>query len=99
VDLRLTLRTALRPPGDFRRVLALLREAESLAVVLDDARRRGQVSFLLSNYFYYIGAHDQAITAAQHALMLAAAGGAILLQAEANFYLGVSILARSFSLP
>src|SRR5205807_4970776 len=35
IDLRLALRTALRPLGDFERILATLCEAESLAVALD----------------------------------------------------------------
>ena len=46
IDLRLALRTALRPLGDFGRILAYLREAEALAEALDDPRRLGQVSAL-----------------------------------------------------
>ena len=46
IDLRLALRTALRPSGDFGRILACLREAEALAAALDDPRRLGQVSAL-----------------------------------------------------
>src|SRR5262245_21357180 len=59
IDLRLALRNALTPSGDLGRVLALLREAEVLAVALDDPRRLGQVSLFLSNYFYIMGAHEQ----------------------------------------
>jgi tetratricopeptide (TPR) repeat protein len=88
IDLRLALRTALQPSGDFGRILALLREAESLAEVLDDPRRLGQISRFLSNYFYSMGAHDQAIASAQRALILASAGGEEVLQALANRYLG-----------
>ena len=44
IDLRLALRTALLPSGDFGRVLATLREAEALATALDDPRRLGQTS-------------------------------------------------------
>ena len=40
IDLRLALRSALRPLGDLGHILASLREAEPL----DDARRLGQVS-------------------------------------------------------
>src|SRR5262249_15372746 len=68
VDLRLALRSVLRPLGDFGRILAALREAETLAVTLDDPRRLGQVSVFLSLHFYLTGAHDQAIAAAQRAL-------------------------------
>ena len=44
IDLRLALRTALRPLGDKGRMLAILHEAEALAGALDDSRRLGQVS-------------------------------------------------------
>jgi hypothetical protein len=39
INLRLGLRSALWPSGDLGRILAALREAESLAEVLDDPRR------------------------------------------------------------
>ena len=52
IDLRLALRSALLPSGDFGRILATLREAEALAEALDDPRRLGQVSVFLSFHFY-----------------------------------------------
>jgi class 3 adenylate cyclase len=58
IDLRLALRSALLPSGDFERILAYLREAEALAEHLDDPRRLGRVSDFLSNYFYLMGAYD-----------------------------------------
>jgi predicted ATPase/class 3 adenylate cyclase len=88
IDLRLTLRTALLPLGDLRRILACLREAEALAEALDDLRRLGQVSRFLSNYFYFIAEYDQAIAAAQRTLALATASGDVVLRAFANQYLG-----------
>ena len=51
IDLRLALRSALLPSGDFGRILAYLREAEALAAALDDPRRLGQVSLFLSRPF------------------------------------------------
>ena len=84
IDLRLALRTALRPLGDLGRILAYLREAEALAAALDDPRRLGQVSIFLSSYFLLMGAYDQAIAAAQRALALATAGGDVVLHALAN---------------
>src|SRR5262245_29602505 len=39
IDLRLALRSALTPSGDWRRILASLREAEALAEALNDLRR------------------------------------------------------------
>ena len=88
IDLRLALRNALFPSGDLGRILAYLREAEALAAALDDPRRMGQVSLFLSNCFRHLGEHDQAIAAAQRALAVATAGGEVVQQALASYYLG-----------
>src|SRR6516164_1840234 len=61
IDLRLALRSALRPLGALERILTCLREAEILAAALDDPRRLGQVSLFLSIHFRFIGRHDRAI--------------------------------------
>jgi tetratricopeptide (TPR) repeat protein len=76
------------PSGDLGRALAYLREAETLAAALDDPRRLGQVYAFLANYFYIMGAPDQAIAAGQHALALATASGEVVLQTIANYFLG-----------
>jgi tetratricopeptide (TPR) repeat protein len=88
IDLRLALRSALMPSGNSGRILAALREAEALATALDDPRRLAQVSVFLSIHFLLMGAYDQTIAAAQRALVLATAGGEVVLQALANLYLG-----------
>jgi tetratricopeptide (TPR) repeat protein len=88
IDLRLALRTALRPLGEFGRILGALHEAESLAVALDDHRRLGQVSLSLVVHFRMMGAHDQAIAAGQRALELATASGDVVLHTLANLRLG-----------
>ena len=88
IDLQLALRTALFPSGDLERILVCLREAEALAKTLDDPRRLGQVSGVLSRYFYAMGVYDQAIAAAQRTLALATAGGEVVLHALANLSLG-----------
>ena len=80
--------------GDSRRILAALREAETLAEALGDPNRLGQVSQLLSYQFYLMGAYDQAIVTAQRALALATAGGNTVLQAHVNEYIGVTYQAR-----
>jgi class 3 adenylate cyclase/DNA-binding winged helix-turn-helix (wHTH) protein/tetratricopeptide (TPR) repeat protein len=90
IALWLALHTALLPSGDPGRMLAVLREAETLAVALDDPRRLGQVSDSLSLHFYFMGAYDQAIVTAQRALALASASGDIVLHARANRHLGFS---------
>jgi predicted ATPase len=88
IDLRLALRSALSPSGDFERILAHLREAKAFAAAIEDPRRQAQVSGLLSAHFFFMGAHDQAMAAAQRALALATAGEDAILQALANRYLG-----------
>jgi hypothetical protein len=88
IDLRLALRSALRPLGDSGRILAYLCEAEVVAEALDDPRRLAQVSSFLSVHFYHRAVYDQAIAAAQRALALATAGGEVVLHALANFFLG-----------
>ena len=90
IALRLALRGALWPSGDFQRILAVLCEAEALAEPLDDPRQLGQISVFLSAYFYHSGAYDQAIAATQRALTLARASGDVVLHALANNYLGVA---------
>jgi tetratricopeptide (TPR) repeat protein len=88
IDLRLALRSALVPIGDLGRILALLREAEALAVALDDPRRLGWVSHWLARQLYFGSAHDQAIAEFQRALALATAGGDAVQHALANQDLG-----------
>src|SRR5207249_4255770 len=94
IDLRFALRTALLPSSDFGRILAYLREAEALAVALDDSRRLGQVSLFLSRHFLLMGAYDQVIAAAQRAFALATASGDVVLHALANYYPGLAYSAQ-----
>jgi tetratricopeptide (TPR) repeat protein len=88
IDLRLALRSALTPSGDLGRVLAYLREAETLAMALDDTRRLGQVSVALANCFWLKGVPDEAIAATQRALACATVGGDAGLHAVANIFHG-----------
>ena len=94
IDLRLALRTALSPSGNFERVLAYLHEAEALAIAINDAHRLGQVLLFLAQLVSLRGAYDQAIAAAQRALALATASGEGALSALANAALGGAAQAR-----
>jgi class 3 adenylate cyclase/tetratricopeptide (TPR) repeat protein len=87
IDLRLALRSAFLPSGDFGRILAYLREAEALATALDDPRRLAQVSRFLTDHFRLTGAYDQAIAAAQRTLALATVDGEVVRHAV-YWYLG-----------
>ena len=71
IDLRLDLRYALSPLGEYDRMLALLREAEVLAGALGDHRRRGLVSAFLTNFFTLRGNFDLAIEHGRDALAAA----------------------------
>ena len=86
--LLLALRSALGPIGDYRRMLAYLREAEALATALDDSRRLAQVLSYLSLHCCTSGEYEQALVAAQRALELSMASGEVVRQAEANQFLG-----------
>ena len=90
IDLRLSLRSAFLPSGDSGRILAYLREAEALAVAIDDHRRLGHISGFLSVHFRNMGAYEQSIAAAERSLALATAGGDTVGQALANLYLGAA---------
>jgi tetratricopeptide (TPR) repeat protein len=95
IDLRLALRNALFALDDSERILAYLREAETLAAALDDHRRLGRISGLLAVHFRSVGAYDQAIAAIQRTLALATADGDVALHALANQSLGSVYLAQS----
>jgi class 3 adenylate cyclase/tetratricopeptide (TPR) repeat protein len=89
IDLRLALRAALAPMGDYRRILSALHEAEALAEALDDPRRLARVCIFLSFDFCRRGLYDQAIVAARRAPALATASGEeVALQALAHHFLG-----------
>jgi tetratricopeptide (TPR) repeat protein len=61
-------------------------------VALDDQRRLGQIAGFLSVHFRNQGTYDQAIAAAQRALVVA--GGDVVLQALANLFLGAAYWAQ-----
>ena len=94
VDLRLALRSVLHPSADWGRILAYLREAESLAAALDDPGRLGQVLVFLSFHFRLMGAYDQAVAAGQRALALAMASDDVVLHGLANLHLGQAYQAQ-----
>jgi class 3 adenylate cyclase/tetratricopeptide (TPR) repeat protein len=94
IDLRLTLRSALLPSADSGRILVYLREAEALAVAIDDHRRLGHISGFLSAHFRNMGAYGEALASAQRALALATASGDDVVRALANLYLGAAYWAQ-----
>jgi predicted ATPase len=88
IDLRLDLNSPLFRLGELGRMLACLREAETLAAALDDRYRLGQISSQLSFYHWLIGDHERAVEACQRALGIAAALQDVPLQVETKHTLG-----------
>jgi tetratricopeptide (TPR) repeat protein len=89
IDLRIELRGALYPLGEYERVFDLMREAETLAESLGDHRRLGRVYGILSNYWFVrMGRHDKAIAFCQRALALTRTSGDFVLQVSPNYLLG-----------
>jgi tetratricopeptide (TPR) repeat protein len=87
VDLRLELRNALLPLGEYDRIFDTLREAETLVTALDDARRLGRVHVHLTHYFWITRNLERALVAGQRALTLATPLDDFELYAMANFNL------------
>jgi DNA-binding SARP family transcriptional activator len=90
IDLRFDLRNALLQLGDLSRLLMRLREAEALAVRLDDQRRLGRVSSFMAVCFFQMGDHDGAIRFAERGLAIARACGDFGLEVQMNFRLGLA---------
>jgi class 3 adenylate cyclase/tetratricopeptide (TPR) repeat protein len=88
IELRLALGGALTTVGEYGRQLALLGEAEALALALDDRARLGRVLAQMAQVFRQKGDSDSAIAAGQRALALAAALGESALQEQASYNLG-----------
>ena len=91
VDIRLELRTALYPLGEFGRTLAYLREAQPLAEQLHDGRRLGRVSAYLCVAFRRLGDFEGAIAAGERTLSLAAAIDDLPLQVATTLYLAQAL--------
>jgi tetratricopeptide (TPR) repeat protein len=88
IDLRFDLRNALLPLGDQGHIFYHLREAETLAQVLDDRQRLGQVAVYMTEYFRMMSDLDRAVESGQRALAIATTLGDVGLQVKANFYMG-----------
>jgi class 3 adenylate cyclase/tetratricopeptide (TPR) repeat protein len=88
IDLRFDLRNALLPLGEQAPIFDHLREAETIAQVLDDRQRLGQVAMYMAEYFRQVNALDHALEAGQRARALATTLGDVGLQVVANFHIG-----------
>jgi tetratricopeptide (TPR) repeat protein len=92
IDLRIDLRNALSPLGEFERIFVCLREAEILARTLDDQRRLGQLSVYMCHNFYVSGHPKEALAFGQNAQAIGYSLGDVPLQVTGNISLGGACL-------
>jgi tetratricopeptide (TPR) repeat protein len=94
IDLRFDIRNALFPLGEFDQISDYLREAETLVQPLNDQRRLGWLSVYLANDFGRKADYDRSIESARRAIAIAEDLKDFALPVVANFYLGLSYIAR-----
>src|SRR5579862_1777526 len=70
-EIRLELRPVLRQLGEGRQMLEHLREAEAIAVRLQDDRRRGQVCAVMTTAYASVDEMDEALATGSRALEIA----------------------------
>ncbi len=88
IDLRLDLRNAFLPLGQQGRALTGLRDAERLALSLDDRPRLARVCAYMTLHFWWTGDHDRAAESAERGLTVAMEVGDVATQVAATFHLG-----------
>jgi predicted ATPase len=89
-DIRLDLRSALIPLGEFLRVFQMLHELESLAERLRDRRRQGLVCALMAGAYPNLGQTAQAVVYGERAREIAAETGDSTIAILANTYLSAA---------
>jgi tetratricopeptide (TPR) repeat protein len=88
IDLHFDLRNARLIAKRQERIFEHLREADTLAQVLDDCQRLGRVAVFMTEYFRVVSDLDHAVESGQRALALATTLGDVGLRVVANFYMG-----------
>lgn len=90
IDLRFDLKASLIPLGQFERIVSYLREAEILAIRIDDRHRLAQFSFHMCQTLVMSGDPAEAFAFGQQALTAADSLGDIGLQVAATLFLGTA---------
>jgi tetratricopeptide (TPR) repeat protein len=88
IDIRMEMRNALLPLGDWARMLDHLQQAEVLARLLGDQRRLGRIAALMVHQWRIAGDYDGALRYGQEALAIARTLGDRSLEVVATSYLG-----------
>jgi predicted ATPase/class 3 adenylate cyclase len=92
IDIRLELRNVLLPLNDFASMTAHLREAEALALALNDRWRLAWVSTHLTAFYFNTNQHPEAKAAGRLVLEIATELDDFSLQVLAHFMLGLTYL-------
>jgi tetratricopeptide (TPR) repeat protein len=90
IDLRFDLRASLAPLGEFERIFASLREAESLARTLGDQRRLARMFVYMCHNLYQTGRPMEAIGFGRDAKAIADSLEDVPLQVMGNLYFGAA---------
>ena len=89
IDLRFDIRNALQPLGDLGQILEFLKEAENLALRLNDQRRIGWVSAYLTEHFRMLGDPKAAAELGKRALAIGQSLNDLRLQVVTNIPMGL----------
>ena len=89
-EIRLDLRSALIPLGEFMRVFQILYELEALAERLQDRRRQGLVAALMAGALPSLGQAGEAVRSGERACQIATDLGDSSIEVLANTYLGAA---------
>ncbi len=93
IDIRFDLRNWLLGPGDIPRVLALLEEAERLAIAIGDESRVGRVAAYMTHAYWWMGQPDRAVATGRPALAIAQSRSDLGLEVLVRFHLGMACFA------
>jgi class 3 adenylate cyclase/tetratricopeptide (TPR) repeat protein len=89
IDLRFDIRNALQPLGDLRQIHEFLKEAENLALRLNDQQRLGWVSAYLTEHFRMLGDPKVATDSGERALAIGQSLNDLRLQVVTNIPMGL----------
>ena len=90
IELRLDLRNSLIVLGELQRVIDYLREAEALAMQIDDQPRLSRMSLYMSHVYLVSGYPTEARTFAERGYAIAESLGEFALRIGAAIYLGAA---------
>ena len=94
IDLRLDLRNAVLPLGDYARIGEYLHEAEGLARTLGDSHRLGRIATFMVTQCRVTGDYDESVKFGQEALSLGRTLGDRAIEVPATSLLGLTHTAR-----